>query len=103
MLQKLNLSLLLFLICTGTIAQNLLPNPSTNKESVQLSIQTQKAEALSINIINLTGQVLQRQKLNTLQGNNEMMLNIENLTAGVYYVVIEGTENRAVKKLVVGY
>lgn len=78
---------------------NLFPNPTA--DIATLMVETTKASDLSIDIVNLMGQKVAGQKVNTGAGKNFIQLPVEGLAKGIYTIVLRDTKGVAkVQKLI---
>jgi hypothetical protein len=87
----------------GQIENNLLvyPNPSNNAQNTWLSFSLAKTEAVSIEIVNLNGQLVKAQNFGILpQGNHQIQIDL-NLASGIYLIKLQTpTFNETVKWVV---
>lgn len=63
------------------------PNPATN----MLYVQATGNEPVTIQIADVTGHILQQQKI-SLNGNTSFSVNVQQLPAGNYYLLLKGKE-----------
>ena len=60
------------------------PNPANNQLTIQLS--TPSNEKVTMVISDLQGKIVQQQPVNIASGNNNVHLNISNLSSGNYFI-----------------
>lgn len=87
----------------GQIENNLLvyPNPSNNIQNTWLSFNSPKTEAVTIEILNLNGQIVKAQNFGILpQGNHQIQMDIP-LPSGIYFVKLQTPSFSETVKLVV--
>ncbi len=83
---------------TGSFAVNLYPNPTQEKVFLELALN--KISDVTVEVFNITGQVVQQfAKTNMLTTTFEM--NFANEASGVYYVKIKAGETSLTKRIVV--
>lgn len=74
------------------------PNPATDLLTVNLTVNN--SENTSINIVDLSGKVVQTENLGLLNGDMQVQLSLEDLTAGVYFVEFVTNTGVQTKKFV---
>lgn len=80
----------------------LYPNPAAaHQGSVQLAIDTQSPQSVTIDIINLQGQVVHSSRHMTSGSLQTLNLDIADLSRGLYQVSVQSSTNRSVSKLVI--
>ena len=67
------------------------PNPT--KGLLNVSLESVENEALKLQVINISGQVIKTLTMNVLQGKNQFSINLEDLPKGAYNFVME-SENK---------
>lgn len=75
------------------------PNPAN--ESAVLKINSLKAFDSQLTIINTLGAVVSERTAAITEGKNNIDLKIENLSTGIYFVNIKGSDTNITKKLIV--
>ena len=77
---------------------DLFPNPA--KESVQLNLNSKIDGELSVQIVNMSGMVVNSQVVKANKGQNTIVLPVQSLAAGIYSVKV-ATENTSIVKRIV--
>jgi hypothetical protein len=77
----------------------LVPNPAT--EQVVLQYVSSASQSASIQLVDLTGRVVLEQKADVVEGTNNISLQIGQLQAGVYSVLLQSADGIGQKLLVV--
>jgi PKD repeat protein len=77
---------------------DLFPNPA--KESVQLNLNSKIEGELSVQIVNMSGMVVNSQVVKANKGQNTIVLPVQSLAAGIYSVKV-ATENTSIVKRIV--
>jgi PKD repeat protein len=77
---------------------DLFPNPA--KESVQLNLNSKIDGALNVQIVNMSGMVVNSQVVSAIKGQNTIVLPVQSLAAGIYSVKV-ATENTSIVKRIV--
>lgn len=77
----------------------LYPNPATNLLNV--FIQTDGAEKIQVNVIDLAGKLLQSREFDAQAGDNVFRTNIAELASGIYFIQVKQQDVFTTKKLVV--
>ena len=72
-------------------ALNIIGNNVTDK--LTLSIQSQKSQAAEINIVNMSGKLIAKQKINVLKGNNVTILSLPSAMNSGMYIANLSAEN----------
>ncbi len=78
----------------------LAPNPASGW--VQAWIKAPRTEEVSLQLINLSGNVLQHRNMILNQGRNRITWNLQGLPAGWYLIRMENTQAVAVKRFLIG-
>jgi len=86
-------------IAGNEIEAELFPNPANTNVSLHYSLQ--KDQEVVITVYSFTGQVLNQYNTRAQSGANAQLLNINNLSAGIYFVNLATQEGNCVKKLVI--
>ncbi len=73
------------------------PIPATNRLNIELQSSDNGLHRLFI--INANGQTVQQEQLQISEGNNQLALDISNLSAGIYFISIPGMESEISKKM----
>lgn len=81
-----------------TVDFTVYPNPTTDR--VQIGYQVTAFSEVTVKVIDATGRVLQALNLGTQNGNNSTSVDMSGLSAGMYTVVLETGEYRAVKQVI---
>ena len=84
---------------TDASESSLYPNPTENNFNVRLNLST--ANDIAISVYNAIGQKVSETKTNGTIGENNVSMNMNNATAGVYFVKIKVGKTESTKKLVV--
>ncbi|OEK09027.1 hypothetical protein A8C32_14140 [Flavivirga aquatica] len=77
---------------------NISPNPFSDKIVIEFSTR-ESIEVNNIELVNLTGQVLQSKSLNSLSNQN-VELKVDNLSNGIYFLIIKTTQGTISRKMV---
>jgi hypothetical protein len=64
------------------------PNPNST-DNLNLYYTSNKAQLINLDIIDATGRILQSQKINLINGNSILPIDIKNLSVGNYFVIIK--------------
>ncbi|MDR2410315.1 MAG: right-handed parallel beta-helix repeat-containing protein [Bacteroidales bacterium] len=80
------------------LGQNI-PNPAKNATRIDYSVP--EAGVVVFCVQSSSGQILYSKTIETTSGNNSLVLNTDNLSAGVYFYSIEYKEKRLVKRMVI--
>jgi hypothetical protein len=75
------------------------PNPA--KDNLIVSLDVKEASAVTINVYNAIGQLVQTSKTPSAFGKTDLNLNVEGLTPGVYMVNIKAGGLTSTKKLII--
>jgi hypothetical protein len=77
------------------------PNPAQNE--FNLEIYSQKESVIIINIFDFTGKIIRQYDFNIRKGSNGILLNVDDLSKGMYHLVIydKATERREILKMLV--
>lgn len=78
---------------------NIFPNPANNNITVELT--SNKNSKVSVKIMDINGRVYLSENLSVNSGLNKSVIDINSLSAGIYFVAIDNDENVTNKKLVV--
>ncbi len=68
------------------VSMRVFPNPASNTSSVNLQIDLNKRTEVTVELINVNGEILQQLKKEFVSGTNNMSINIEQLSSGIYFV-----------------
>ncbi|MBK9459321.1 MAG: T9SS type A sorting domain-containing protein [Sphingobacteriales bacterium] len=80
---------------TGSITLTAYPNPTT--DVLNLTWKATQNQKSLLTIYNANGQTVMQKDINTLQGSNTYTINMLNLPAGVYVVIVDDMVVRVVK------
>lgn len=84
----------------NSLKVNVYPNPAKNK--IVVDYNTAFNGDVNISIVDLSGRTVYNQTVaNQVAGNNKVELNVNNMNAGVYQVVISSNSSSVTKKLVI--
>lgn len=79
---------------------NIYPNPADNVATLDFDINTNGIG--NIRIVDLMGKTIEKRTINYYAGNNKVLLNLNNIAAGIYYVTLQtGSGNSNTVKLTV--
>ena len=84
---------------TDASESSLFPNPTENNFNVRLNLST--ANDIAVSVFNALGQKVSETKVNGTIGENTVSMDMNNATAGVYFVKIKVGKTESTKKLVV--
>ena len=84
---------------TEATESTLFPNPTKNNFNVRLNLSN--ANDIAISVFNALGQKVSETKVNGTIGENNVSMNMDNATAGIYFVKIKVGKTESTKKLVV--
>lgn len=73
------------------------PNPTKNHLVVEIDALKNASEEYFFKICNVNGGVIYQENYSVSSGKYSKMMNIANLTSGVYYLVIENQKNQIIK------
>ncbi len=74
------------------------PNPTTDQ--LTLNIGSATNDLSQYRVINLQGQVLQTGNFNTVQGINQLQLNVSDLSKGIYFVSITQADHQTMTRFI---
>lgn len=77
---------------------NLFPNPSNG--IVNLNLTTDNAFTSSINIYNSIGSLIKTENVSFNSGNNDHIIDLNNLNSGLYFIEIVGDSKKQIFKLI---
>ncbi|MCC7232392.1 MAG: T9SS type A sorting domain-containing protein [Bacteroidia bacterium] len=77
----------------------LYPNPA--KESIRLFFYSEKEQAGTIELMDLSGKILLRQSSSLIEGDNQADVDVSTLSNGVYLAIVNMEQTRLVKRLIV--
>ena len=75
------------------------PNP-TNK-AANISFTLNHAQNVEIQLVNLAGQVISTDRIHASEGKNLVMMDVENIQAGVYLIKVISGDTQVVKQLII--
>ena len=75
------------------------PNPATDHLTVEFSLT--QAEQVAARLLDLTGKVLQQNAIEGVAGANQMQLNLNGISRGLYLLEVNTPEGKSVRKVVV--
>jgi Secretion system C-terminal sorting domain/Metallo-peptidase family M12 len=79
------------------------PNPVSESREIALSLTSEKSFKADVKIQNLAGQIVQREVRNFEAGLTNQIMDVKNLSQGMYILSIENEEGVLNKKIVIGY
>jgi Secretion system C-terminal sorting domain len=79
------------------------PNPVGESRQINISLTSEKAFKANIKIQNLAGQIMLRDVRNFESGSTNQIIDVKNLSQGVYILSIENESGVLNKKIVVGH
>lgn len=85
------------LMSTTTASVNLSPNPANNL--VFLKINSNDEGQTEMNLVDQNGKAYQSKSLKCVKGENNFILNIQELPKGIYYIRLTGSTNQTIKLL----
>jgi len=83
----------------AVLGMTVFPNPVKDVINLNINAQEQYSEAILM-ITNVTGQVVDQQRVNLLSGANTFDVNVSDMPSGVYMVSIESETHQSVTKFV---
>lgn len=78
---------------------NVYPNPAQDATNLQIFSNEEKESDLFVT--DITGKIIQKRTIILQKEENLIDLNLENISNGVYFIVLSDSENRIVKRLMV--
>jgi hypothetical protein len=75
------------------------PNPASDKLNVLFNSET--AEPVDIKLVNLTGKIIYKEVIGSSAGNYHSVLNVKGLAAGMYFLELNSSSSKLVKKVVI--
>ncbi|MEO1258992.1 MAG: zinc-dependent metalloprotease [Bacteroidota bacterium] len=79
----------------------LMPNPLTNGNNLQLDLQMTEPVDLQVRMISVTGQTVEQFDWETNVGQNRWVLNTQDLQAGIYFLQLQSANGVMSRKVVV--
>ncbi len=76
----------------------LYPNPATDLLKVSLALNN--SENTLINLLDISGKIVQTIQLGAVNGTTQVVVSIDDLTAGVYFIELVNSKGKQVKKFV---
>jgi hypothetical protein len=76
----------------------LYPNPATDLLKVSLALNN--SENTLINVLDISGKIVQTIQLGAVNGTTQVVVSIDDLTAGVYFIELVNSKGKQVKKFV---
>lgn len=83
----------------GLSALNLFPNPANNL--ISLSFELIHPNTITLELINISGQLQQRELLHLKQGLHVKTMDLSGLPAGIYFIRLINEQGSTIKKLIV--
>ena len=74
------------------VIQQLMPNPAT--DILNIRIFSKKETAANLKVLNPQGQLMIQQKESVKEGVNIAQIRVDELSSGIYYILLEGTGGR---------
>jgi hypothetical protein len=78
---------------------NVYPNPASDQATIVFS--SDKEEAYSIRLIDITGRIVIDEKQTSVIGENQYQMNLSELAKGIYMVILQNNDGTLQKKIVV--
>ncbi|MEO1450842.1 MAG: S8 family serine peptidase, partial [Bacteroidota bacterium] len=75
------------------------PNPA--RDLVTMQFVEEDERDIQVNVINMTGQTVLRKQFQSIEGENQYELNVADLAAGVYFVIMQDGMETQSKRLVI--
>ena len=75
------------------------PNPATDRLTVEFTLT--QAESVTAQIVDLTGKVLRHNTIDGVDGSNQIQLNLNGISKGLYLLEINTSEGKSVRKVTV--
>lgn len=75
------------------------PNPAT--DFITLKFNTEKAENVAVNVVDVTGKLVYSEQINHAGGDFQRQFNISNLSKGFYIMNLETSKGKTVRKFIV--
>lgn len=79
----------------------IIPSLATSNTDVILQLNTLKQIDLELEIVNLAGEILLKQQVQTSNKTSYIPLNINQLTSGIYFINIKNNDGQLTKKMIV--
>ncbi|MFK7937326.1 MAG: T9SS type A sorting domain-containing protein [Saprospiraceae bacterium] len=79
----------------------IIPNITTANSTVQVALNSSKSFTAQLRLLNVNGQEVQLQQLSVSQGTQHISLKTNNLSKGMYFVVLQKGTEQVVEKLIV--
>jgi len=86
---------------TGLESFEVSPNPASNQQSITVTLQSNKSMFGTLNLYNVSGQLLHHQTINVLASDNLYALNVQDLATGLYVVQLDFEEGSVQQKLII--
>ncbi|HEX5172136.1 MAG TPA: PQQ-dependent sugar dehydrogenase [Cyclobacteriaceae bacterium] len=80
---------------------SLYPNPASAHEDVILTIQSPKRQSVSVDIIDLLGRQIDSVSKSLVEGENNIPVNTNSLSSGVYGIVLQSGNLKLIKRLII--
>lgn len=74
------------------------PNPPVDR--LQILLQENESRSLQLSLLDAQGKKLQQRNLTTLPGLNQLDLEVQQLPAGLYHIVLQSDENKSVRRFI---
>jgi hypothetical protein len=81
---------------------SIFPNPIQDNQALTIAFESQENLALTLRLTDVSGRVLQQERIESKIGKNTFSLNTQSLANGLYFVELVGKTGRIGMKVVVG-
>ena len=78
---------------------NVYPNPASDHLTIDFSSESN--ESCNVRLIDMIGQVVSTQTINSVVGDNQMQLKLEGISKGIYMVSIQKGDSKLLKRIVI--
>lgn len=84
----------------GRLIETIIVKPNPAKNILLASVALREATTVTIMVVNSAGSIINTQQRKLSKGNNEVMLNVQELNSGMYYLIIKNEEGNTVRQFV---
>ncbi|WP_194767034.1 T9SS type A sorting domain-containing protein [Tamlana sp. I1] len=80
---------------------NLYPNPVTQGEFININLNIEQEETITIEVSSILGNLILKNKVPLVIGKNQLNVDTQTLTQGVYFIKIKGTHTQFNKRVII--